>query len=67
MPVGNGVAQFGSAGNGGVLTEIALDRRDGCVLDVLRRGEVRFSRAEIDHVDSLRSQLIGFRNDCHRC
>jgi hypothetical protein len=66
VAVGDRIAQFWGAGNGGVLGEITLDGRDGGVLDVLRGGKMRLSRAEIDHVDSLRAQLIGFRHHCHR-
>ena len=57
MALHDGIPQLGCPGHGGVLGEIVLDRRDGRVLDVLRRGEVRLSRAEVDHIDALGRSL----------
>ena len=59
------IAQFGRAANRRVLREVLLDRRDGRVLDVLRRGEMRLACAEIDHIDSLLAQFVGFGHHRH--
>ena len=41
---------------GGVLGEILLERADGGLLDVVRRGEVGLAGAEIHHVHASRAQ-----------
>ena len=65
MAVHNRIAQFGGSGHGGIFREVPLNRGDGGVFDVLRRREVRLARAEIDHVDSLRAQLVGLGHHRH--
>ena len=65
MALYDGGAQFRDAGNRRVLGEILLNGSDGCVLDVLRRGEVRLSGAELHHVCTSRLKLTGFSNHCH--
>ena len=57
MTMHDGVLQFGGAAYRGVLRKIRLDRGDGGVLDVLRRGEVRLAGGEIDDVSTLLAQL----------
>ena len=65
VPLHDGVAQFGRSGDRRVLGEVPLDGRDGSVLDVLRRGEVRLACAEVDHVHPLCAQLVGFGDHRH--
>ena len=61
----DGVAQLGRPAHGRVLREIILDGGDGGILDVLRRGKMRFARAEIHDVNALLAQLVGFGHHCH--
>ena len=56
---------FSRAADRCVLREIILDGGDGGILDVLRRGEMRFAGAEIHDVDALLAQLVGFGNHGH--
>ena len=56
----DGVAQFGCSAHRRVLREIILDGGDGGILDVLRRGKMRFARAEIHDINALLAQLVGF-------
>jgi hypothetical protein len=55
VTVHNRIAQFRCTGHRSIFGEIALDRGNSCVFDVLRRREVRFSGAEVNYVDSLSS------------
>ena len=61
----DGIAQLRRSAHRGVVREIVLDRRDGGIFDVLRRGEMRLARAEIHHVDALLAQLVGFGHHGH--
>src|ERR1035437_9918344 len=54
----DGIAQLGGTSHGRIFCEIPLNRGNGGVFDVLRGREVRLARAKIDHVDSLRAQLV---------
>ena len=65
MALHDRIAQLGGSAHRRVLREIILDGGDGGVLDVLRRGEVRLARAEIDHVNALLAQLVGFGHHRH--
>ena len=56
----DGVAQFGRAAYRRVLGEVVADGGDGRFLDVLGRGEMRLSRAQIDQVRAGRAKFIGF-------
>src|ERR1035441_4240869 len=47
---GDGLAQFGDAAAGSVFGEPGGERLGGGVLDMLRRVEIRFARAEPDDV-----------------
>ena len=47
---GDGLAQFGNAAAGRVFGEPGGERLGGGVLDVLRRVEIRFARAETDDI-----------------
>src|SRR5579862_5784419 len=67
MTMHDGIAQLWCAGHCRVFGEVALNGSDGCILDVLRRGKMRLARAEVDHVDSLRAQLIRLGYHCHSC
>ena len=61
----NGVAQFSRAAHRRILCEVALNRGDTGVLDVLGRGKVWLTRSEIHHVNALLAQLVGFSHDRH--
>lgn len=49
---GDRLAQLGNAGNRGILRFAAVDRVDGGRLDIIRRIEIRLTRAEADDVTS---------------
>ena len=53
------------AGHGGVAGEVPLNRIDRGVLDVPRRREVGFARAEIDEIDALRLEAGSFGRHRH--
>ena len=53
----DGLAQLRNAADRGVAREVAFDGGDGGVLDVTRRGKVRFARSKIHQVDTLGTQL----------
>jgi hypothetical protein len=59
----NGVAEFVGAADGGVFAEVGFDGGDGSIFDVTRRLEVRLACAEVDDVNSLLGELIGFGDD----
>jgi hypothetical protein len=65
MAMHNRIAQLGGATHRRVLREIILDRQNGGVLDVLRRGKMWLTRAEIDHVNALLAQFVGFGDYSH--
>src|SRR5690348_14794437 len=65
MAVHDSVAEFGGTAHRRVLGEVALDGGNSRVLNMLRRGEVGFTGAEIDYVDALAAQLISFGNHRH--
>ncbi len=56
--VGDGRAQFGDAGGGGVFGEAGGQRLGAGVLDVLRRVEVRLAGAEADDVQAVGLHLL---------
>src|SRR5216684_2420858 len=65
MAMHNGVTQFWSASDRGVLGEVRLNGSDGGIFDVLWGGEVRLPGAEINHVDALAPQPVGLSHYCH--
>ena len=50
---------------GSVLREVLLNGRHGCGLDRRRGGEIGFSGSQINHVNSLCFQLLGFLHYGH--
>ena len=65
MTVHDGVLQLGGAADGGVLRKIRLDRGNGGIFDVLRRGEVGLAGGEIDDVNTLLAQLVSLGRHRH--
>ena len=65
MAVHDRIAQFRCSADRRVLREIALNRADGGVLDVLRRGKMRLAGTEIHDVDALLAQLVSFGHHGH--
>ena len=65
VPLDDGFAHVGDAGNDGVAREVGLDGDDGSVLNMARRGKVRFARTEVDEVDALGAQFGGLGGDGH--
>ena len=59
------VAQLRRSSDRRVFREVPLDRGNGRVLDVLGGSEMRLAGAEVDHVDALAAQLVGFGHDRH--
>ncbi len=59
----DGLLECGGAADGGVLGEALVDRRDGGILDVLRRIEVRFAGPQSDDVLALGFQFGRTRGD----
>ena len=59
------VAQLRRPGGRRVLGEIRVDGGDGSIFDVLRRGKMRLSHAQVDHVHTLLAQLVGFGHHRH--
>ena len=57
--VGDGCAQFGDAGGGGVFGEAGGQRLGAGVFDVLRGVEVRLAGAEADDVQAVGLHLLG--------
>jgi hypothetical protein len=57
----HGGAQLGHPADLRIFRLALLDRANGRVLDAPRRIEVRFARAEGDHVDPLRAHGLGLR------
>ncbi len=60
IALADGVAQLEHAGRRRVLREVRIERRMRGVLDVFGRGEVGLAGAQIDDVDALAAQTIGF-------
>ena len=60
------LAQLQDARRRGVVREVGVERRVRRRLDVLGRREVRLARAEVDDVDALTAQSVGFRRDAQR-
>ncbi len=67
MTVHDGVLQLGGSADGSVLRKIRLDRGNGCILDVLGRGEVGLAGAEIHNVNPLLAQLLGLAHHHQGC
>ena len=65
VAVDDRILQFKRAADGGVLRKIGIDRGDGGVFHMLRRGEVRLTGGEVDDVDALLAQLVGFGRGGH--
>ena len=61
--VGNRLAQFGNAAARGVFGEPFVQRFDRSVFDMLRRVEIRFTRAEADDVLAFGLHLLGLGVD----
>jgi hypothetical protein len=59
------VTQLDGSTDSGVFAEIILDGRDGSILDVLWRREMRLTRSKIHDIDTLLAQLVGFSNHGH--
>src|ERR1019366_9404813 len=59
--VGDGRAQLGDAGGGGVFGEAGGQGLGGGVFDVLRGVEVRLAGTEADDVQTVRLHLLGLR------
>ena len=66
MTVHDGVTQLGRARHCRVLGEVALNGRDGRVLDVLRRGEMWLAGAKVYNIDALHTQFVRFGHHRHR-
>src|ERR1700735_2406966 len=49
-----------------VLSEILIDRVDGCALDVIGSRKIRLARAKIHHIRALAAKLFGIGRDLHR-
>ncbi len=64
MPRTDGLAQRHDAARWRVLRFIFLDRLDPRFLDVIGRGEIRLTGAEVRNIDSARFELFCF--DDHR-
>ena len=61
----NSIPQFGRPAHRRVLAEIALDGINGGIFYVLRRREVRLTRAEVHNIYSLLTQLVSFGDNGH--
>src|SRR5437763_13816396 len=59
VPLGDGLAQLGGAGGGGVARVAGLGGAGGGGADVLGGGEVRLAEAEVEDVDALGLHLLG--------
>ena len=59
------IAQLNRPTNRCVFAEVGLDRSDRRILHMLRRGEMRLTGCEVNHLDSLLAQFFGFRRRCH--
>src|SRR6202020_2567333 len=59
MTMHDGIAQLGCAWNRRIFREVAMDSGDGCVFDVLWRGEMWLAGAEVHHVDTLCAEIVG--------
>ena len=62
----NRLAQFRNAGARCVFREACLQRFDRRLLDMFRRIEIRFARAEPAHIDPFRLHCLGFAVDGQR-
>src|SRR6201999_3745087 len=57
MAIDDGFADLGDSGDDGIAREVGFNGRDGRVLDMARRGEMRFARAEINKFRAFGAQL----------
>jgi hypothetical protein len=65
MAMNNGVTQLDSSTDSRVFAEIILDSRNGSILDMLWRREMRLTRSKIHDIDTLLAQLVSFSNHGH--
>ena len=65
MALHDRVFQLDRAADRRVAREIVVDGRNGRVLDVLRRGEMRLAHGQVHHVHARLAQLVGLGDDGH--
>src|SRR3954470_13344452 len=59
VPLNNRIAQLRSSRSSCVLGEVVIDGCDGCIFNMLRRGKVRLTHAEVYDVNTLLAQFVG--------
>ncbi len=65
VALNNRLAHLRNAAHDGVARKVRLNRGDGGVFNVARRGKVRLARAKIDKMRALRAQLGRLRGNSH--
>src|SRR5688572_4856926 len=65
MPVADGFFQLDDAADSGVLGEVFVQGAHGRLFDVIGSRKVRFTGAEIDHVDALAAQTVRLGGHAH--